>query len=77
MAGSVSGRIPFTEHDEKLPRAGRTVCRSSGYAASGPPTNPSGKGGASRRNLRRLLGEPEVRVMMRADGVNEELAQKA
>jgi putative (di)nucleoside polyphosphate hydrolase len=70
MAGSVAGDRPFTRGNEKQP-AGDRVRRASVRPTPGPTNSPDRRRG-SARNFRILLGEPEVRLMMLADGVDEQ-----
>jgi putative (di)nucleoside polyphosphate hydrolase len=65
----MSGDIPFTDRNGKQP-PGEAGEPASVHRASGPSSRASDIR-KPRRGLRVLLGEPEVRLMMRADRVDE------
>jgi putative (di)nucleoside polyphosphate hydrolase len=69
MPGSISGNLPFNAHDEKQ-RLGAAACHFYAQSASGGADKHPGVVRLGR-DLRMLLAEPEVRLLMRADGVNE------
>jgi putative (di)nucleoside polyphosphate hydrolase len=71
MAGSASGDRPFTRGNAKQPARDR-VRGASVHSTSGPTNSPDRRRPRSGRNFRILLGEPEVRLMMQADGVDEQ-----
>lgn len=70
MPGSMSGDIPFTKCEKRQPPR-EAARRSTVHRTPRSRSNPSGAGRPTRK-LRILLRQPEVRLMMRADGVDEQ-----
>jgi hypothetical protein len=70
MAGSVSGRAPFAGHDRRQP-SGKKVHYSAADPAAESPDKVFASTTRSHRSLILLMAEPEVHLLMRADGVDE------